>query len=106
MEKQSLAPPIGKEGQFLVNMFAEGTDWRYKSVESAYSTNDSFKSLKTTLTGKDDIDRLIDVYKEPRRNSKSRQNLAGHPPLRAEKSLAMLRGLRRDSKLNSTTERG
>lgn len=109
MEKQSLAPPIGKEGQFLVNMFAEGTgkvDWRYKSFESTYSTNGSFKSLKTTLSGKSDIDGLIDVYQAPRRNSKSRQTLAGHPPLRTEKSVAMLRGLRRDSKPNPTTERG
>lgn len=50
VEKQPLAPPIGKEELFLVRILAEGTgkeDSHCKSVEGVDSTNDSFKSLKT-----------------------------------------------------------
>lgn len=108
VEKQPLAPPIGKEGHFLVNILAEDTgkvDPHYKSAESADSTNDSFKSLKSVSSGKSDVDRLIDVCQEPRRNANSRQNDAGHPPSGAEKSLAMLRGLGRDSEPNPIASR-
>lgn len=50
VEKQSLAPPIGKKEHFFVKILAEGTDVvdsHYKSFEGADCTNDSLKSLKT-----------------------------------------------------------
>ena len=108
VEKQSLASPIGQEEHFLVNVLAEETgkvDSHYKTVESVDSTNDSFKSLKSVSSGKSDVDHLIDAYQEPRRDAESRQNDAGYPPSRTEKSLAMLRGLGRDSEPNPITSR-
>lgn len=106
--KRPLAPPRGKEGQFLVNILEEETgkvDSHYKNVKSEDSTNDSFKSLKSVSIGKSDVDRLIDVLQEPRRNDESLQNDAGHPPSRTEKSIAMLKGLGRDSEPKPITSR-
>ncbi|MCJ1349105.1 Light-sensor Protein kinase, partial [Peltigera leucophlebia] len=56
VEKQPLAPPIGKEEHFLVHILAEEMgkeDSHSKSVESVDSTNDSFRSLKTAELRRD-----------------------------------------------------
>lgn len=101
MENQIVAPTIGKGGLFLVNSETDKADTPCRSVESSNSTADSFRSLKTASSGKSDADHLIDVLQEPRRNANSRQKDAGYPPPRTEKSSAMLKRSRRDSRSNS-----